>query len=192
MFFGFFAFSNLEEGTWISVVSWRTQLCALPLCRKKIDVRLFERLENLEEGTWSLVVSWRTAFCNKLAASARILFVKCIFGRFLFFCVFKPEEGTWIWRHFSTPAEPSWGKASRLKSSWAESSGTDRPALYTLTPDRPPLAACTGNSFNMFINTSFFYFHTCTKEMIFIFIVFIFKLIRVIPYTNILATEIHK
>ena len=39
---------------------------------KKIDVRVFERLENLEEGTRVLVVSWRTAFCNKLAASARI------------------------------------------------------------------------------------------------------------------------
>ena len=34
-FFDFFAFSNLEEGTWISVVSWRTQLCTLPLCKKK-------------------------------------------------------------------------------------------------------------------------------------------------------------
>ena len=60
-------------------VSWRTQLCNMPLCRKKIDVRVFERLENLEEGTRILVVSWRTAFCNILAASARILFVKCIF-----------------------------------------------------------------------------------------------------------------
>ena len=88
MFFGFFTFSNLEEGTWISVVSWRTQLCNMPLCRKKIDVRVFERLENLEEGTRILVVSWRTAFCNKLAASARILFVKCIFGPFLFFVCF--------------------------------------------------------------------------------------------------------
>ena len=28
-------------------------------------------------------------------------------GCFLFFCVFKPEEGTWISKHFSTPAEPS-------------------------------------------------------------------------------------
>ena len=49
MFFGFFAFSNLEEGTWISVVSWRTQLCNMPLCRKKIDVCFFERLENSEK-----------------------------------------------------------------------------------------------------------------------------------------------
>ena len=30
MFFGFFAFPNLEEGTWISVVSWRTQLWKIP------------------------------------------------------------------------------------------------------------------------------------------------------------------
>ena len=81
---------------------------------------------------------------HQMAASARILFVKCIFGRFLCFGVFKPEEGTWVSKHFSTPAEPSRGKASRLKSSWAESSGTDRPALYTLTPDRPPVAAYTG------------------------------------------------
>ena len=51
MFFGFFAFSNLEEGTWISVVSWQTQLWKIPLGTKKIDVRVFERLENLEEGT---------------------------------------------------------------------------------------------------------------------------------------------
>ena len=62
MFFGFFAFSNLEEGTWISVVPRRTQLWKIPLGTKKIDVRLFERLENLEEGTRSLVVSLRTAF----------------------------------------------------------------------------------------------------------------------------------
>ena len=88
MFVGFFAFSNLEEGTWISAVSRRTQLCKIPLGTKKFDVLFFERLENLEEGTRILVVSWRTAFCNKLAASARILFVKCIFGPFLFFVCF--------------------------------------------------------------------------------------------------------
>ena len=51
MFVGFFAFSNLEEGTWISVVSWRTQLWKIPLGTKKIDVLFCERLENLEEGT---------------------------------------------------------------------------------------------------------------------------------------------
>ena len=50
-FFGFFAFSNLEEGTWISIVSWRTQLWKIPLGAKKIDVLFCERLENLEEGT---------------------------------------------------------------------------------------------------------------------------------------------
>ena len=32
-----------------------------------------------------MVVSWRTAFCNILAASARILFVKCFFGCFCSF-----------------------------------------------------------------------------------------------------------
>ena len=31
-----------------------------------------------------------------------------------------------------------------VKLSRAESTGIDRPALYTLTPDRLPLAACTG------------------------------------------------
>ena len=89
MFVGFFAFSNLEEGTWISVVSWRTQLWKIPWGSKKIDVRVFERLENLEEGTRILVVSWRTAFCNKLAARAQILFVKCVFGRFSVFLRFQ-------------------------------------------------------------------------------------------------------
>ena len=48
-FFVVFVFSNLEEGTWISVVSWRTQLWKIPLCRKKIDVRFFESLENSEK-----------------------------------------------------------------------------------------------------------------------------------------------
>ena len=45
----FFRVFKPEEGTWISVVSWRTQLCTLPLCRKKIDVCFFERLENSEK-----------------------------------------------------------------------------------------------------------------------------------------------
>ena len=33
-----------------------------------------------------------------------------------------------------------------MKLSRAKSTGIDRPVLYTLTPDRPPLAACTGMS----------------------------------------------
>ena len=44
------------------------------------------------EGTWILVVSWRTTFCNILAASARILFVKCIFRRFSVFLRFQTWE----------------------------------------------------------------------------------------------------
>ena len=35
-------------------------------------------------------------------------------------------------------------RRSYVKLSRAESTCTDRPALYTLTPDRPPVAACTG------------------------------------------------
>ena len=42
-----------------------------------------------EVGTWISDVSWRTTFCNILAASARILFVKCIFGRFSVFLRFQ-------------------------------------------------------------------------------------------------------
>ena len=38
----------------------------------------------------------------------------------------------------------SQGKPVQAKPSRAESTGINRPALYTLTPDRPPLAACTG------------------------------------------------
>ena len=38
----------------------------------------------------------------------------------------------------------SQGKSAQAKLSRAESTGIDRPALYTLTPDRPPPAACTG------------------------------------------------
>ena len=41
----------------------------------------------------------------------------------------------------------SQGKPVQAKPSRAESTGINRPALYTLTPDRPPLAACTGNTF---------------------------------------------
>ena len=33
--FLFFRVFKPEEGTWISVVSWRTQSCTVPLCRKK-------------------------------------------------------------------------------------------------------------------------------------------------------------
>ena len=57
MFVGFFAFSNLEEGTWISIVSWRTQLYEILLCTKKFDVRFFERLENSEKvrEVWSFL-----------------------------------------------------------------------------------------------------------------------------------------
>ena len=42
-------------------------------------------------------------------------------------------------------AQLSQGKPVQAKPSRAESTGINRPALYTLTPDRPPLAACTGN-----------------------------------------------
>ena len=34
----FFCVFKPEEGTWISVVSWRTQLWNMPLCKKFFDV----------------------------------------------------------------------------------------------------------------------------------------------------------
>ena len=46
-------------------------------------------------------------------------------------------------------AKMSQGKLAQAKLSPAESASIDQPALYTLTPDRPPLAACTGNKSNM-------------------------------------------
>ena len=79
----------------------------------------------------------------------------------VFFCIFKPEDGTWMlpvsWRnHLRTLSlckkNSMFDVLSVLKTrrryvklSRAESTGIDRPALYTLTPDRPPLAACTGH-----------------------------------------------
>ena len=91
MFFVFFAFSNLRR-----VRGFRSSLGGpnYARCRcveKKIDVRVFERLENLEEGTRVLVVSWRTAFCNNLPASARIRSRVSFFDVCRFFRVFKPR-----------------------------------------------------------------------------------------------------
>ena len=51
----------------------------------------------------------------------------------------RREKGT---PNLSIPL--SQGKPGQAKPSRAESTGINRPALYTLTPDRPPLAACTG------------------------------------------------
>ena len=41
MIFSFVLFVRVfkpEDGTWISAASWWTQLCNMPLCKKKIDV----------------------------------------------------------------------------------------------------------------------------------------------------------
>ena len=42
-------------------------------------------------------------------------------------------------------AQMSQGEPAQAKLSRAELTGIDRPALHTLRPDRPPLAACTGS-----------------------------------------------
>ena len=94
MFVGFFAFSNLRK-----VRGFRSSLggpnYAWCRCVEKKSMFAFLSVWKTRRR-YASSGRRRTTFCNKLAASARILFVRCIFGRFLFFCVFKPEEGTWI------------------------------------------------------------------------------------------------
>ena len=112
---------------------------------QKLGCSIFWAFRRLGEGTWSLVVSWRTTFCNILAASARILFVKCIFECFLFFLCFHTWGGYVDFKTFfdTSRAQLRQGKPAQVKLGWVE---RHQPAglTYTLTPDRPPVAACTG------------------------------------------------
>jgi len=72
---------------------------------------------------------------------------KCI-QRLQIACNFGNSENSM--RFFDTNrAQLSQGKLAQAKPSRAESPGINRPPLYTLTPDRPPLAACTGINHNL-------------------------------------------
>ena len=73
----------------------------------------------------------------------RLLAEPCNYARCR--CVRKKLMSDFFWSVFKT-----WRRYVKL--SRAESTGINRPALYTLTPDRPPLAASTRRLITEFIS----------------------------------------